>query len=234
MKMMSLEMKDFKGLCGKVEFHKDVTAVLGYSAASGKTALVEALLLLQRIMAGGTTYMSPDLVTEGTELTVEFETSYGRLTYFVQFGIEAGSSGNVWENRGEEIVIRNERVTFGKKKIEADGRVYTGYPLLPKGVTKWKFGTLRKKLMEPECINMLVAHRKCSSYILSRYLTEKAPKGPESEILCQAASAIAEARNFTQARIALGNRTLQSPLLKVPGQTYLHAGGGYSRQQAAQ
>lgn len=221
MKLMSLEMKNFKGLCGKIDFHKDVTAVIGYSAASGKTALVEALLLLQRIMAGRTYEKGVDLVAEGTELTVEFETSYGRLAYFVQFGSEAGSSGNVWEDhREKEMVIRNERITFGRKTIEADSGVYTGYPLLPAGVTKWKFGTLRKKLLEPEWVNMLVAHRKCSSYILSRYLTEKAPKGPESEVLCQAALAIAEARNFTHARIALGNRTLQSQLLKAPGQPH--------------
>lgn len=227
MKLMSLEMKNFKGLCGKIDFHKDVTAVIGYSAASGKTALVEALLLLRRIMAGVTYEKSSDLVAEGTELTAEFETSCGKLTYSVRFGIEGGCNGNVWGDcNDKETVIRNERVTIGSKKIEADGSVYMGYPILPKGVTKWKFGTLRKKLLEPECVNMMVAHRKGVSYILSRYLTEKAPKGPESEVLCQAASAIAEVRNFTQARIALGNRTLQSPLLKVPGQPhwrFIHA-----------
>lgn len=222
MKLVSLEMQNFKGLCGKVEFHKDVTAILGYSAASGKTALVEALLLLRRIMSGTSYDTSSDLVAEGTELTAVFETSCGTLTYSVRLGIRAGgSSGNVWEyHRENEMFIRNERVTFGKKKIEADGSIYTGYPLLPAGVTKWRFGTLRKKLLEPEWVNLMVKHRQGSSYLFLQHLTEEPPKGPESEVLCQAASAIAEARNFTQARIALGNRTLQSPLLTVPGQTH--------------
>lgn len=220
MKLVSLEMKNFKGFCGKIDFSKDVTAVLGYSAASGKTALVEALLLLRRIMSGADNNKSFDLVAEGTELTAVFDTSFGKLTYSVRLGIEIDAWGNMLEARDgdKEMVIRNERVTFGSKKIESDSNAE--YPLLPAGVTKWRFGTLRKTLLEPEVVNMMVKLRQGKSYLFSVDLAGKAPKGQGSEIFCQASAAIAEARNFTQARIVLGNRTLPSPLLKVPGQPH--------------